>query len=66
MMTRVKTAALAGVRGVAVTVETDIRRGMPAFNIVVLADITIKEAYQRGASRYFNSGYGFPCERITA
>ncbi len=65
MMTRVKTAALAGVRGVAVTVETDIRRGMPAFNIVGLADITIKEAYQRVRPAIFNSGYGFPCERIT-
>lgn len=64
-MSRVTTAALSGVSGCAVTVETDIRRGMPAFNIVGLADTTIKEAYQRVRPALFNSGYSFPCDRVT-
>ena len=54
MMSRVTTAALSGVSGCAVTVETDIRRGMPAFNIVGLADTTIKEACQRVRPALFN------------
>lgn len=45
MLTKMKTASLQGVNGYPVTVETDLHRGMPGFQIVGLADTTIKEAF---------------------
>lgn len=65
MLTKVKTATLEGVEGALVTVETDIRRGMPAFTIVGLADTTIKEACTRIKPAVLNSGFDFPNERVT-
>ena len=47
MLTRMKTASLQGVNGYPVTVETDLHRGKPGFQIVGLADTTIKEAFNR-------------------
>ena len=38
MLTKIKTATLAGVAGSVVSVETDIRRGLPVFMVVGLAD----------------------------
>lgn len=65
MFTKVKTATLEGVEGSLVTVETDIRRGMPNFTIVGLADTTIKEACSRIKPAILNSGYDFPQDRVT-
>ena len=48
MLTKIKTATLAGVAGSVVSVETDIRRGLPVFMVVGLADTTIKK--RAGAS----------------
>lgn len=65
MLTRIKTATLDGVEGTYVVVETDLRRGMPAFTVVGLADTTIREACSRIKSAMLNSGYDFPDERVT-
>ncbi len=65
MLTKVMTATLEGVEGTLVTVETDIRRGMPAFTIVGLADTTIKEACSRIKPAVLNSGFDFPNEKVT-
>ena len=65
MLTKIKTATLTGVRGYPVTVETDLHRGMPGFNIVGLADATIREASQRIKPAIMNCGYTFPQERVT-
>lgn len=65
MLTKVMTATLEGVEGTLVTVETDIRRGMPAFIIVGLADTTIKEACSRIKPAVLNSGFEFPNEKVT-
>lgn len=65
MFTRVQTATLTGVDGYMVTVETDINKGLPAFNIVGLADTTIKEACGRIKPAIKNSGFVFPNEKIT-
>ena len=65
MLTKVKTATLDGVEGTFVTVETDLRRGMPAFTVVGLADTTIREACSRIKPAVLNSGYDFPDERVT-
>lgn len=60
-----KTASLQGVNGYPVTVETDLHRGMPGFQIVGLADTTIKEAFSRIRPAIINSGYRFPREKVT-
>lgn len=65
MLTKVKTATLEGVDGTFVTVETDLRRGMPSFTIVGLADTTIREACSRIKPAVLNSGFDFPDERVT-
>jgi len=65
MLTKVKTAALSGIKGYEVTVETDICRGMPKFVIAGLAGTTIRESYDRIRPAIANSGYIFPNERIT-
>ncbi len=49
-----------------VTVEVDVRPGLPAFVIVGLADTAVREARERIAGAIRNSGYEFPPRRITA
>ena len=49
-----------------VTVEVDVRPGLPAFVIVGLVDTAVREARERIASAIRNSGYEFPPRRITA
>jgi len=49
-----------------VTVEVDVRSGLPAFVIVGLADAAVREARERIQAAIRNSGYGFPARRITA
>ncbi|MEE0771570.1 MAG: YifB family Mg chelatase-like AAA ATPase [Anaerovoracaceae bacterium] len=65
MFTRIKTATLEGVEGTAVTVETDVRMGLPSFRVVGLADTTIKEAGSRIKPAILNSGLEFPDKRVT-
>lgn len=65
MFVKVNTAALVGVSGYPVSVEVDVQRGMPSFNIVGLADMTIKEACQRIRPAVKNSGYPFPMDKVT-
>ena len=54
-----------GLDGMLVTVEVDINKGMPSFNIVGLPDASIKESKERVRSAIVNSGYEFPLGRIT-
>ena len=65
MLMKIPTATLTGVEGYPVTVETDLRRGMPEFSVVGLADATIRESCKRLRPAIMNSGYPFPNERIT-
>lgn len=65
MLSRIKTATLVGVNGYPVTVETDIHSGMPNFNIVGLADTTIRESYNRVKPAVLNSGFRFPDQKVT-
>ncbi|WP_019879337.1 YifB family Mg chelatase-like AAA ATPase [Succinispira mobilis] len=54
-----------GLEGVLVTVEIDISNGLPAFEIVGLANIAVKEARERVRAAIKNSGFDFPIARIT-
>jgi len=49
-----------------VSVEVDIRPGLPGFAIVGLADAAVREARERVQAAIINSGYEFPARRITA
>lgn len=53
-----------GYEGVIVTIEVDLRRGIPAIDIVGLADSAVKEARERMRAAITNSGFEFPGERV--
>lgn len=53
-----------GYEGSLVTVEVDLRRGIPAVDLVGLADNAVKEARERMRAAIRNSGFEFPPERV--
>lgn len=65
MLSQLKSCGLLGVDGVIITVEIDISRGLPAYSLVGLPDIGIKESKDRVFSAIKNNGYKYPQERIT-
>jgi magnesium chelatase family protein len=66
MLSAVATFALEGVDSVEVTVEVDLRRGLPAFTVVGLPDAAVREARERVRAALLNSGLEFPATRVTA
>jgi len=66
MLARAHTFTIDGLHSRHVTVEVDIRRGLPAFAIVGLVDASVREARERVQAAILNSGYEFPARRITA
>jgi magnesium chelatase family protein len=66
MLARARTFTIEGLHARAVSVEIDIRPGLPAFTIVGLADAAVREARDRVHAALLNSGYEFPARRITA
>lgn len=53
-----------GYEGAIVSVETDLRRGIPAVDIVGLADSSVAEARERMRCAIKNQGLEFPSERV--
>src|SRR5580693_9282894 len=66
MLARARTFTIEGLYARAVSVEVDIRAGLPAFAIVGLADAAVREARDRVHAAVLNSGFEFPARRITA
>jgi magnesium chelatase family protein len=66
MLARAHTFTIEGLQTRHVTVEVDIRAGLPAFTIVGLADAAVREARERVRAAILNSGYEFPARRVTA
>jgi magnesium chelatase family protein len=66
MLARVTTFAIDGIESRDVTVEVDLRQGLPAFSIVGLGDKAVREARERVRAAVQNSGFTFPQKRITA
>jgi magnesium chelatase family protein len=66
MVARAHTFTIDGLRTRHVSVEVDVRPGLPAFTIVGLADAAVREARERIGAAIRNSGYEFPARRITA
>src|SRR5581483_2467246 len=66
VLARVATFAIDGVDPRQVWVEVDIHPGLPAFTIVGLGDIAVRESRDRIRAAIKNSGFKFPESRITA
>ncbi|MDE5806929.1 MAG: YifB family Mg chelatase-like AAA ATPase [Muribaculaceae bacterium] len=64
MLTKIYSAAIAGIDAFPVTIETEIWKGA-GFTIVGMADTSIRESYERMLSAIRHSGYEFPHYRIT-
>jgi magnesium chelatase family protein len=64
MAVKIISASFRGIEGKLIDVEVDLVRGLPCFNIVGLADTSVKEAKERVRSAIVNSGYEFPVCRI--
>ena len=64
MVVQVKSIGLFGINSFDVTVETDISKGIPAFDIGGLPDASIKESRDRVRSAVRNCGFDFPAKRI--
>ena len=65
MLARVKSRGLNGLGGFAVTVETDVSNGLPAYETVGLPDAAVRESRERVRAAVKNSGFFFPASRIT-
>ena len=65
MIAKIQSYALSGLDGVAVTVEADINKGLPSYEIVGLPDTAVKESKERVRSAVKNSGLNFPAHKIT-
>jgi len=64
-MHQIKTAALAGVDGLAVRVEVDVSRGLPGFHLVGLPNAEVRESRDRVMAALRNTGLKLPAGRIT-
>ena len=53
-----------GYEGTIVQVETDLRRGIPAYDIVGIPDSAVKETRERIRAAFRNSGIEMPAERM--
>lgn len=65
MLSRITCFALDGLTPRRVTVEVDLRTGLPALTIVGRADAAVRESRERVHSALLNSGFQFPQRRIT-
>ncbi|MBQ9018093.1 YifB family Mg chelatase-like AAA ATPase [Candidatus Saccharibacteria bacterium] len=65
MISKIHSAIPYGFDGKIVEVEADMNRGLPAFNIVGMANKTINEAKERVRSAIVNSEFNFPDRKVT-
>jgi magnesium chelatase family protein len=66
VLARVTTFAIDGIRSRRVTVEVDLRQGLPGFAVVGLGDKAVRESRDRVRAAIQNCGFDFPQRRITA
>ena len=65
MLARLESAAVLGVDAYPVHVEVDVGLGLPFFRMVGLPDASVRESRDRVRAAIRNSGFDFPCHRIT-
>lgn len=62
---RIRTGALTGIEGLAVTAEVDISRGLPGFHLVGLPGAEVRESRDRVMAALRHAGVRIPPGRIT-
>ena len=65
MLSKITSFALCGLEGVPVEVETDVNKGMVAYDLVGLPSASVKESKDRVESAIKNSAMYFPVNKIT-
>ncbi|WP_337957166.1 YifB family Mg chelatase-like AAA ATPase [Tepidanaerobacter acetatoxydans] len=65
MLAQVKSCSIYGLESFLVDVEVDISSGLPAFDIVGLPDIAVRESRERVRAAIKNQEFNFPIKRIT-
>src|SRR5690554_2859317 len=65
MLAIAKSCSIYGIDSFLVDVEVDISTGLPAFDIVGLPDIAVKESRERVRAAIKNQNLNFPIKRIT-
>lgn len=65
MLSKITSFALCGLEGVPVEVETDINKGVVAYDLVGLPDTAVKESKERVRAAIKNSALYFPVNKIT-
>lgn len=65
MIAKIYSAIPQGYDGHIVEVEGDTNQGLPAFNIVGMANKTISESRERVRAAITNSGFSFPTRKVT-
>lgn len=65
MLARTHAFTIDGLLARRVSVEVDVRPGLPAFAVVGLADAAVREARERIRAAIHNSGFEFPARRVT-
>jgi magnesium chelatase family protein len=65
VLSKVKSYSVHGITGQDVVIEVDISNGIPAFEIVGLADTAVKESKERVRAAIRNEGFEFPLRRVT-
>ena len=64
MLAKLMSFGLNGLNGYPINVEVDMHTGVPACDIVGLADTAVKEAKERVRLAIRNSGFGFAIGKI--
>lgn len=65
MLAKSVTYTIDGLEARQVTVEVDVRSGLPAFAVVGLPDTAVRESRERVRAALLNEGFEFPQRRIT-
>ena len=65
MISKIHSVVPYGFEGKLVEVEGDMNKGLPAFNIVGMANKTVSEAKERVRSAIVNSEFSFPDKKVT-
>lgn len=65
MIAKISSFTLLGLKGIPISVEVDVNNGLPAFEVVGLADTAVKESKERVRSAIKNSGKIVPTRRLT-
>ncbi|MFA5200491.1 MAG: YifB family Mg chelatase-like AAA ATPase [Candidatus Omnitrophota bacterium] len=65
MISKIYSFGLFGLEAYPVEIEIDCSNGLPAVNLVGLADTAVKESKERVRSAIKNSGFAWPAQRIT-